>query len=544
MQDDDTRWIPIPPVRPRDLPQDKIRLTDLLSPRPSLDRMRSTSSLTHNTIQSNRTEHVVDMEGRDKSTSIRRTGSKIWTKAKEVTRKASIRRPIKKRNEGGEGTGNMNGSGSGTSEEEWEVVTPPLGFCESSTGGSTSGSRPRPRSRSGTSASVSGSSAIDEDGLGDQGARRTGTISRVHPRTQIALDIPQSHSRESGSENDETSHPSSLDCGSSGSGSREQRSSEAHISNYHFPIPPTHSRPQRSWLEGGSITLPEDRELERTLPSDHPFNSPRSIQTHSHSHSHSYSHSQAHSQTPSHSPSQPQLQTRSQSLSQSQSHPHSQQSHSDTHYHFNSPSQTQSRIPPASSRSEHTSSIPPIKLPVSHGDEPESTRYNHLRELFSSLQILRQTLYSHNAVSIKILSSSSDILPASIVIGIEKRLDRYWGKWTNVLNSAGHKVSQSLVDIHPCQSSLNRDIRPGSRNDIGTLIQPPLTNDMMERLIWALEDKGQVASGTYRRMYGSNVKARKLTEVEEEQADNMGIRDWMIGKEEREEREEWRNRMR
>ncbi|KAK6910662.1 hypothetical protein I203_104694 [Kwoniella mangroviensis CBS 8507] len=412
--------------------------------------MRSHSTLIH---QDEARESETNNRGN--LATVRRKSSTIWSKAKEVSRKASIIRQRQHRR-----PSSLAGEGGTTSEEEWEIVTPPLGSSEFTQ----------------TPTTPSHSNGDDQEDMLD-GARGTGTISRISQRAQqgSALDLLDVNSISSASHMTRTSSTGYSRSGSgseSGSGSG-QRSLEVDLGNYQFPSPPTHIKQKRSWLEGGPLTVPEDREeLERKLPDDHPFNSPHS----------------------------------------------SDQSHS------------HSRRTPLS----HSASFPSM-----------NERYNHLEQIFHSLNFLKEELYQHNTHSFRILSSFEDVLPPSIVNGINRRLDRYWNKWSVILNTAGEQISSSIISLqHRSFSSAQfRDPPAASRKDYGylkSLIPAPLTTDEMERLIWTLEDSGKVASGTYRRMFGSKAKSRIMTPQEEREADEKGLRDWMVGETESTERGQWR----
>ncbi|WWD02395.1 hypothetical protein V865_000434 [Kwoniella europaea PYCC6329] len=448
--DHNLRWISIPTTRPQHFTQDNIRLTNLLSPRPSLDHMRSQS---HSTLIKQDRARESETNNRGNLATVRRKSSKIWSKAKEVGRKASIvhrhGRPSY-----------LSGAGGATSEEEWEIVTPPLGSSEFTR----------------TPSTPSHSNGEDHEDMVN-GARGTGTISRVSQRAQqgSALDLLDVNSTSSISHMTRTSSTeySRSGCGSgSGSGSG-QRSLEVDLGNYQFPSPPTHIKQKRSWLQGGPLTVPEDREeVERKLPDDHPFNSP----------------------------------------------PPSDQSHSHSH-----------------------------RTPLSHSSSFFSTRerHDHLVEILHSLNFLKEELCQHNIRSFRILSPFEDILPPSIMNGISRRLDRYWNRWSVILNTAGEQISSSIISLqHRSPSSIQLRDSPGSRREdygyLKSLIPAPLTTDEMERLIWTLEDSGKVASGTYRRMFGCRAKSRIMTPQEEREADEKGLRDWMVGETDSLERERWR----
>ncbi|WVQ68251.1 uncharacterized protein L199_006458 [Kwoniella botswanensis] len=448
--DHDLRWIPIPTIRPQHFTQEKIRLTNLLSPRPSLDHMRSQS---HSTLINRDEARESEINNGGNLATVRRKSSKIWSKAKEVSRKASIIRQRQHRR-----PSSLAGAGGTTSEEEWEIVTPTLGSSEFTQ----------------TPTTPCHSNGEDHEDM-VHGARGTGTISRVSQRAQqgSALDLLDVNSITSISHMTRTS---STEYPRSGSGSG-QRSLEVDLGNYQFPSPPTHIKQKRSWLEGGPLTVPEDREeVERKLPDDHPFNSPLpSDRSHSHSH-----------RTP---------------LSRSSSSPSTQE------------------------------------------------RYHHLVEILRSLNFLKEELFRHNIYSIRILSSFEDVLPPSIMNGINGRLDRYWNKWSVILNTAGQQISSSIISLqHQSPSSTQlRDPPAASQKDytyLKSLIPAPLTTDEMERLIWTLEDSGRVASGTYRRMFGCRAKSRIMTPQEEREADEKGLRDWMVGETESMEREQWRRNCR
>ncbi|WWC63106.1 uncharacterized protein I303_105706 [Kwoniella dejecticola CBS 10117] len=582
-------WTLIPLTRPRYSNEDKIGLGNLLSPKPSLQKMRSSHSHNSSDPAMHRGDSNNSNNGRGNLGSLRRTGSKIWTRAKQVgrTSRASIRRktsslsisehrsPVQRHSTsasaGGVGAGNLDGISTDEEDDDWQIVTPPPpsgGESDEFTTSSTRSeiSHPPWRTR-----------AVEEEEM-LEGARGTGTISRVSRRAQqgstldlldldtvegtsssasstsrrIGRDHPAGCSNpgsESGSGSEST--PSHNSGSGSGSGTGE-RSLEVILNKYHFPSPPSHSHshshlhsqsyphsrsrshstrndnsypqeqcrhnqhppstsrpgivPKRSWLEGGPLTFPEDREeVERKLPDDHPFNSPALACPSSSSGSTS---------TDSHT-----------SCTSSHIPRHSMQS-----------------TPGPDYREEMSDS-------ESGPDERQINKYHHWKNLLSSLEILKQALYRNNIESIKILSSSEDILPPAIISGIEKRLDRYWAKWTNVLNSAGQRISHNLNQLPGSTSTSTHQsvsqARPTAppKEYLEGLIPPPLTQDEMIRLIWALEEKGQVASGTYRRMFGKNYNhgnVRKMRPDEEIRADQMGMRDWMVGQQEMEERSGWR----
>ncbi|WVW85787.1 hypothetical protein I302_107825 [Kwoniella bestiolae CBS 10118] len=471
----DLQWIPIPTSRPRQSSQDKIRLSNLLSPRPSLNRMRSSSTLTKSSSTLSGSRHPISHEsasgstlGRGDLTSIRRKGSRIWSKAKEAGRKASLRHRSSPSSTFPGGPHNTPrgtaGSTSDEEEEEWEIVTPPMDSSEFT-----------------STASPSHPSMQEEEEM-FEGARGTGTISRISQRAQqgSALDLLDT------SLNGRTSiSPVSHITRNSGSGSGSgERSLEVDLGDYRFPTPPTHLcpsdtnprpsvKPKRSWLEGGPLTVPaEHEEQERKLPDDHPFNSP---------------------------------------VSSDQSH----------------------RASSLPSRMAHHTVREQSLLQQSEAVE---NRYNLLR----SLHILRSELYHHNLNSIKILSSFEDILPPSISNGINRRLDVYWNKWSTILNTAGTQITTSLPSPPPHSGEYPTSMASQEHSRLKGLIPPPLTSDEMERLVWTLEESGKVASGTYRRMFGAKSRPRIMTSFEEKEADERGLRGWMVGEEERQDRDRWR----
>ncbi|WWC90887.1 uncharacterized protein L201_005824 [Kwoniella dendrophila CBS 6074] len=612
LKDLDLEWIPIPSIRPRyeDDVTNKIKLTNLLSPKPSLEKIKlkayNITSPTNKPIpkdaKSEFTYAYVDRvnqyhtnnndDSRLISSPLRigRTSSKIWLKAKERfnKREGSFNRrktPASSHscgtdiqgdgeishhhggaNDNSEGRQRGVGKGEITSEEEeeeeWEIITPPLTSPCSQFSSTFSFNQGHSDSEQSSSSSGPQHQQIDDEEEMFVGARGTGTISRVSQRAQqgSALDLLEDIDviRSNGIGVTQADHPPishemtndrNHSVSASGSGSCSDRRSpiEIILNQYQFPSPPSHShlhlysrsslsqhnrrnhsnqairepnnhvKQKKSWLEGGPLTSPNEREdIPMKLPDDHPFNSnsnPNSSSTHSRSSS---------------VPSQNQN-----SASQDRTSPCTQGG--DSREEEEEEEDEQSEL-----RDNHQSN----RNPLDH--------YTHLKHLFLSLIILKNVLYKRNLDSIKLLSSSKDILPLSIVLGIESRLDRFWLKWSKILNLSGNQVTKELSLLLPhlryipnrnltsLRISSNSNSISRERESLEKLIPKPVTSDELERLIWSLEVKFKIPSGTFTRMFGSKVSVRKMTLKEEIIADENGLRDWMIGEKLMKERDRWR----
>ncbi|WWC71743.1 uncharacterized protein I206_105701 [Kwoniella pini CBS 10737] len=498
-------WETIPISRPNYIIEDYIDFLNLLLPKPYLKKTNTFNYLNKNSIKSSKSfnEHK-------SGNHIKRKGSKIWLKSKRIRLFHSSLRKEKDLNQFPNCTTKEieHGISMDDTDENWQIITIPFVSIDST--------------------ETEGSHSQFEEEI-NEGIRRIKAISREN-QSQPSIQLYESDiSVVEKSEDDLSStsfHNRISNIHSSIGSESEERSSKFNLNKYQFPSSPStsfrsneiqnsiqndcaiqnHSRyvmHKRSWLEGGPLTILEERqEIERELPNDHPFNSP--IFTHSFTSSPLFS------------------------------------AHQSSHYSVNE-KLTSSLENNLQSNQSH---IP--------NNQIEFNEYNHFQNLFYSLKIMKEILYENNESTIKLLYLYEDIIPLSILREIENRLNKYWIKWTNILNSLGQKIVYNLNQfniskISSSSSSSSLSLSPLSKKYLNSLIPPPIIQDEIIRLIWSLEEKFQIPSGTYKRMFGNgneNEKIKKMTIDEELEADQMRLRDWMIDEDYSKQRVKWRENKR
>ncbi|WWD18900.1 hypothetical protein CI109_103356 [Kwoniella shandongensis] len=477
---EDRDWDPISLVRPREVPIQKWRLRDIILPRPSL---RQTRAILLEGTHTPSVRRKMSLTNRSPVYPLPGSGSGVESGAETVIIEAKKERKIRRKGSVQNFLTRVGSRVTGTGKESCLNPDP------------SSGSKSKiKRRRRGSHESEDD----DDDSLLSQEWEMI-----TPPLTTASSSTP-------------SPNPSAS---AEGSGSDEL---QIQLSTHPFPSPPIR-RP---------LSYEMERQRERALPRDHPFH-PGNVS--------------------------PPLASPSEQISPNHIRP------------------SFGTRPPIQSAFE--TNLPAQRTTTTAADD--DNRIQHLSALLDSLKALRSTLYAHNSAALLILETEGKVLPPSVKADLERRLDEWWVSWGSVLNAAGRRVGRSLnqaqarervrdsprssFDVPPPlhrewdqpprgqagETSVAHPRRSKSRtkSKIAThptpapmpdLIPPPLTSDTIERLIWYLEERGQVASGTFTRMFGSRARVRKMSEEEVKEADEKGLRTWQTGEWGRIERESWR----
>lgn len=168
----------------------------------------------------------------------------------------------------------------------------------------------------------------------------------------------------------------------------------------------------------------------------------------------------------------------------------------------------------------------PITPSSSFSDGP-SLDSNQLLSALSAVLYLRSVLYTHAASAQSLLESHAEVLPGFVYRSLSRQIDQWWTKWRSVLNNMGAQTASALLHLSspppPPPSPL-----PLPVDTINSPIPSPLTHDTLQRLIWSLEEAGQVPSFTFARMFGKSaqVRLRKLEDEEVWEATRKGWREY------------------
>ncbi|OXG32081.1 hypothetical protein C359_03629 [Cryptococcus neoformans Bt120] len=168
----------------------------------------------------------------------------------------------------------------------------------------------------------------------------------------------------------------------------------------------------------------------------------------------------------------------------------------------------------------------PITPSSSFSDGP-SLDSNQLLSALSAVLYLRSVLYTHAASAQSLLESHAEVLPGFVYRSLSRQIDQWWTKWRSALNNMGAQTASALLHLSspppPPPSPLPLPIDP-----INSPIPQPLTHDSLQKLIWSLEEAGQVPSFTFARMFGKSaqVRLRKLEDDEVWEATRKGWREY------------------
>ncbi|KIR78356.1 hypothetical protein I305_04445 [Cryptococcus gattii E566] len=152
---------------------------------------------------------------------------------------------------------------------------------------------------------------------------------------------------------------------------------------------------------------------------------------------------------------------------------------------------------------------------------------HQLSSALSAVLYLRSVLYAHAASAQSLLESHAEVLPGFVYHGLSRQIDQWWAKGRSALNSMGAQTASALLRVSssppPPPSPLLLPLDP-----IDSPISPPLTHDSLQKLIWSLEEAGQVPSFTFVRMFGKSaqVELRKLENEEAWEATRKGWREY------------------
>lgn len=177
-------------------------------------------------------------------------------------------------------------------------------------------------------------------------------------------------------------------------------------------------------------------------------------------------------------------------------------------------------------RSGHAGQLLPI-TPISNSSDGLPSDPHQLSSALSAVLYLRSVLYAHAASAQSLLESHAEVLPGFVYRGLSRQIDQWWTKGRSALNSMGAQTASALLHVSSSPPPPPLPL-PLPLDPINSPIPPPLTHDSLQKLIWSLEEAGQVPSFTFVRMFGKSaqVRLRKLENEEEWEATRKGWREY------------------
>ncbi|WVO17771.1 hypothetical protein L204_105469 [Cryptococcus depauperatus] len=166
----------------------------------------------------------------------------------------------------------------------------------------------------------------------------------------------------------------------------------------------------------------------------------------------------------------------------------------------------------------------------------------HLRSMLSSLLHLRTLLYAHAISCHKLLEGYEELLPGFVYRDYGRQMDHWWHRWRKVLNTLGIACATALLSF-PSPPPPPESLSPSSPIMMfppSEPLPPPFTQDSLEEHVWVLEESGVVPSFTFQRMFGRDVRVRKLENEEVWEASRNGWREWQNDEWGNLQREHWR----
>ncbi|WVQ81920.1 hypothetical protein IAT38_004047 [Cryptococcus sp. DSM 104549] len=160
----------------------------------------------------------------------------------------------------------------------------------------------------------------------------------------------------------------------------------------------------------------------------------------------------------------------------------------------------------------------------------------------STLLHLRHTLLTHAVSTQLLLDSYTELLPPHVLRDLGREVDEWWTSWRSALNKLASQVIASILVLplpHPPAPP-----PPPAGTPPHPYLSPPFTPDSLQPLIWGLEERGEVPSFTFARMFGRprpGVEMRRMEDEEVWEATKKGWREWQNGEWGMLEREGWRD---